>query len=450
MPVVARADPVDELVRAELTRSKSPGAVIVVVEGGRVMRVQGYGQANIEHAIPVHADTLFKTGATGMQFTAVAIMMLVEDGKLELDAPVSRYLPGTPAKWSKVTIRQLLNHTSGLPATPNGDFRADYSSSQLLAIIAAQDMNFPAGMRYRFSYAGYIVLGMVIEQISGEHWSKFMAHRLFAPLGMQTARGIDEQAIVPNRAAGYEVRDGALRNAEWVSPTANSTADGSLYLSGLDYAAWAQAMSRRSLLSPQSWAELSQQARIVDGSVCDAVPGWLTNMAGPEPVQWQAGSWQGFQTYSLRYPAKDLTIAVFANGENADVPSLARGIAALTDPALVGLPASVLAQADPATTARARTLIEDIAAGRAHQSAFTDFARLDFTELTDLYAGMLGKLGALRQFELFERKGNCAETVYRYRARFDQTMVEVHLGLSDKNKVTSLEIAPLTDWNSPL
>ncbi|MEO5597641.1 MAG: serine hydrolase [Novosphingobium sp.] len=450
LPTAVQADQSADLVQAELTRSKTPGAAIVVIRDGRVERVQGFGQANIEHGVPVHADTLFKTGATGMQFTAAGIMLLVEDGALELDAPVGRYLSGAPSKWRKVTIRQLLNHTSGLPATPNGDFRADYTNAQLLGIIAAQDLNFPAGTRYRFSFAGYIVLGMVIEQVSGEHWTKFVARRLFAPLGMRTARGIDELAIVPNRAAGYEWRGGVLRNAEWISPTANSTADGSLYLSALDYAAWSQVLSRHRLLSSQSWTTLGEPARIADGSSCASVPGWFMGMAGHEPILWQAGSWQGFQSYTLRYTNKDVTVMVFANGDKADVQTLARGLAALADPALAAVPASVRQDADPVVTARARALVEAIAAGRARKADFTDFARLDLKEMNDLNAGMLNELGALQQFEMFDRRTNCSETAYRYRARYDHGMIEVRLGLNEKGKVTNLEIAPLNDWHSPL
>lgn len=450
VPTAGQADPVADLVLAELARSKTPGAAIVVVQDGQAARVQGFGQANIEHGVPVHPDTLFKTGATGMQLTAAAVMRLVEEGKLELDAPVSRYLSGAPAKWSRVTIRHLLDHTSGLPATPNGDFRADYTTAELLGIIAAQELNFPAGTRFRFSYAGYIVLGFVIEQVSGEHWSSYMARHLFAPLGMQTARGIDELAIIANRASGYEWRGGALRNAEWISPTANSTADGSLYLSALDYAAWATAMSRKRLLSASSWQALREPARIAGGSICAAVPGWFVGTAGRQAMLWQSGNWQGFQTFALRFPDKDLTVAVFANGERADVQSLARQIAALSAPSLDMTPATALADADPAETARAQALIEGIAAGRARASDFADFATLDFKELAELNAGVLGELGALLEFRLFDRRAHCGETAYRYRARYAQGMVELRLGLGSTGKVTSLDIVPLHDWTAPL
>lgn len=450
LSTAAHADPVDDLVAAEMERSKTPGVAIAVVDEGRLARVQSFGQADIEHGVPVHPDTMFKIGATGMQLTAAAVMLLVEDGKIELDAPVKRYLSGVPAKWAKVTVRQLLDHTSGLPATPNGDFRAEYTNAELLDIIGSQDINSPAGARWRFSYAGYIVLGFMIEEVTGEHWTKFMDRRIFKPLGMQSARGIDEMAIIPNRSTGYELREKGLRNAEWISQTANSTADGSLYLSVLDYAAWANAVSQRRLLSAKSWDILAKKASLGDGQSCAYVPGWSTDRQGKQVTWSQAGSWQGFQTYTLRYPGRDLTVVVYANGEKADARYLARSIAGLTDPALAGAPASPRSDADANVTAKARALIEAIVAGRTTQSDFVDFAELDYNELTALYAGMLGELGPLSDFALFDRPAQCGETLYRYRARFAKGVVEIRMGLASNGKVATLDIVPLKDWNEPL
>lgn len=450
IPGTASADPIDDLVAADMARTQTPGVAIAVIDRGRVARIQGFGEANIEHRVPVHPDTMFKAGATGMQFTAATIMLLVEDGRIDLDAPVTRFLAKAPAKWGKVTIRHLLDHTSGLPATPNGDFRADYTNAQLLEIIAGQDINFAPGARWRFSYAGYIMLGFVIEEVTGKHWSQVMAERVFAPLGMKTARGIDEMAIVPNRANGYELREKGLRNAEWISPTANSTADGSLYVSVLDYAAWAQAVSDRRLLTERSWTALSQGAKLQNRAACPHVPGWSAGGSAAHPAWTQSGSWQGFQTYTLRFPARDLTIAVYANGEKANVRSLAHTIAGLTDPALAQTPASPRTDADAAATARARLLIEAVAAGRADPADYADFATLDFTEMTALFAGTLADLGPLTDFALFDRAQQCGEDALRYRARSANGVVEIRLGLTGTGKVASLDVAPLIAWNEPL
>lgn len=449
-PGVAMAEPIAHFIESEMKRTDTPGVSVAVVHKGQILRMQGFGLANIEHNVPVHPDTVFKLGATGMQFTAAAIMLLHEDGKLDLDAPVTNYLPAAPEKWNKVTLRQLLDHTSGLPATPNGDFRADYTQKELLGIIGRQELNFPAGTRWRFSYSGYIVLGFVIENVTGRHWTEFMEHRIFDPLGMQSARGIDELKIIPNRAAGYELRNGTLRNAEWISPTANSTADGSLYMSVLDYAIWSAAVSRKQILGSGSWDELGNRARLQNGNSCSYAPGWFQQTVGAHHTWWHSGNWQGFQTYALRYPEQDLTIAIFANGEGADVQRLAHGVAGLVDTNLVRASAQPLRGQNNAVTGRVEALVGAISKGTADYAEFSGFAKLDFTELAAQYGGLIGDLGKLNEIALFELRENCGESVYRYRARFEKGLVEIRLGLAPNGKIGSLEMLPLSEWSEPL
>jgi CubicO group peptidase (beta-lactamase class C family) len=198
----AHADAIDDYINTEMTRQHIPGLALAIMQHGQLLRAQGYGFANLEHHVPVHPDTVFETGALGMQFTAVAVMLLVEDGKLRLDDPVRKYLPAAPKTWAPITLRQLLEHTSGLPTTPNGEFRVDYTDDELLGIIYKQELNFPAGRRWSFSYTGYLTLGMLIKKATGESYSDLLARRVFGPLGMHTTRLMDYLAIVPNRPPG--------------------------------------------------------------------------------------------------------------------------------------------------------------------------------------------------------------------------------------------------------
>ncbi|MEO8721981.1 MAG: serine hydrolase domain-containing protein [Sphingobium sp.] len=450
LPSLARADPVDEIVEREMARGQVPGVAIAIVRGGRQIRTQGYGFANLEHRVPVHPDTVFKGGAVGMQFTAAAIMLLVEDGKLALDAPVRQYLPELPASWQPVTVRQMLNHTSGLPATPNGDFRVDYTDAQLLSIIAHEDLNFRAGTRWRFSYADYIVLGFVVKRVTGEYYTDFLKTRIFAPLGMRSTRGIDELAIIPNRAAGYELRDGSLRNAEWVSATANSTADGSLYLSVLDYGAWAAALSRQGVLSASSWAVIGKPAQLLDGTTCGYGAGWYLDKAGTKGSWWHSGSWQGFQSFAAHFIGEDLSVMVLANGEGADAETMARQIASVIDPTLARAQAQPSAEAAPVVSIRVAKLLGDIAANRFDRASFTDFATLDLTELTAQYAQLLAPLGTVQEVALFDKRQQCGDTAYRYRVRYQHGMIEVRLGLAQNGRIGNLEIVPVHDWSAPL
>lgn len=445
----ARADTVDDLVAAERARANVPGIAVGVVDHGVIRRLQGYGLSNLETATPVGPDTLFKTGALGMQFTAAGILLLVEDGRIALDDPVRKYLPELPATWAPVTIRHLLNHTSGIPATPSGDFQKEYTDAELLGIIAGQQLNFRPGAHWRFSYAGYIVLGFVIRRVTGDHYATFLQKRVFAPAGMARARGIDELAVIPGRASGYELRDGALRNAERISATANSTADGSLYLSALDYAAWAQALSRGSVLSPASWAQVGQPATLADGARCGYGAGWYLDGEGAGQSWSHGGSWQGFQTFAVRYPAQDLTVVVLANGETADVASLARRIVAAQRPGLAG-PAAPLPDAPAALVARAGSLLDGIAAGRVDRARFADFAKVDLEEMVAQYALLLAPLGARRELAVFGGGPGCGGAAWRLRARYDGGVVDLRLGEDAAGRITALDLAPLSAWDAPL
>jgi CubicO group peptidase (beta-lactamase class C family) len=444
IPSMAQADPVDDLVAAELKRGQVPGIAVGVIEHGVLRKVQGYGLANIELLAPVHADTLFKAGATGMQFTAAGILLLAEDGKIDLDDPVSKYLPTLPRTWARVTIRQLLDHTSGVPATPSGDFQKEYTEAELLAIISGQEINFRPGKRWRFSYTGYVVMGFVIRRVTGENFATYLQKRLFAPAGMVRVRGIDELAIIPDRASGYEVRDGKLRNAEKISATANSTADGSLYLSVLDYAAWAQVMTRKAILSPASWERMAQPAQLLDGSRCAYGLGWYQDGG----VWSHAGSWQGFQTFALRNPAQDVTVVVLANGEAADAPTLGRRIAGLWQAGL-GVAAPVAAT-DPRQIARVEALLDDLAADRVTPAKYADYAKIDLKEMVTQYAGTIAPLGARREVAVFATEKGCRGAVSRLRARYDGGVLDVRLIETADGRVSSLDIVPVSAWDAPL
>lgn len=445
-PTLVRADAIEERVRQEMARGDVPGVAVAILRDGQPVRVEGFGFANIEHQVPVHPDTLFKTGALGMQFTAAGVLLLAEEGKLDLDASVRRYLPELPTSWQPVSLRRMLNHTSGLPATPNGDFRVEYTDAQMLDIIAHEKLNFAAGSRWRFSYVDYVVLGQVMARVTGQPYARYLADKVFAPLGMTRARGIDEMAIIPNRAAGYERRDGHLRNAEWISAAANSTADGSLYLSVLDYAAWAAALSRQSLLAKASWAAMGQPARLENGAACNYGLGWYQD----DKAWWHGGSWQGFQTFSIRYLKPELTVVVLANGEGADAEALARDLAGLAEPALVRAKAAPMAETDRAMTAQVAALLDAVAADRVASGGFTDYADLDLKELVGQYATLLQGAGPREELALFAKSTQCGEPYWRYRARYRDQVVEVRLTKAANGRIGNLEIVPVRGWDAPL
>jgi len=445
-PASLSADPVDDYVRTEMARHQVPGLALAILRHGVLQRAQGYGYANLEHDVPVHPDTVFKSGALGMQFTAVAAMLLVEEGKLRLDESVRTYLPEAPSSWAPITIKNLLNHTSGLPATPNGEFRTDYTDDELLGIIYKQDLNYPAGARWRFSYTDYIALGFITRKVSGKFYADLLAERVFGPLGMRTARSIDELAIVPNRAAGYELRENKLRNAEWVSPTANSTADGSLYLSILDYAA----IIARQILTRESWALISRPAQLANGRTYPYGFGWFLNESAGQGMWSHSGSWQGFKTSVVRYIGDELTIVVFENGDGGDPEAIARHVAGMVEPKLASPPAAPIPDPTPGRGDRVRDLLLHIATGSADYRGFAYVSNQDFADMTADYRSLLTPLGAPGEIALFDQRDLGTDQVSRYRARYDKAVIEIRIAYAADGRVASLDMAPVSDWTAPI
>ena len=245
---------IDALVTATMRDGRIPGLAVGVVSHGATVLAKGYGYANLEHEVPVTPETIFQSGSVGKQFTAAAVMMQVEAGKLDLDVPLSRYLPDAPATWQGIHVRHLLTHTSGIPdyTDEHVDMRRDYTEDELLRVAYAMPLDFVPGSTWRYSNTGYLVLGALIRKVSGQFYGDVLHDRVFVPLGMKTARVISEADIVPHRAAGYRLENGEIKNQEWVAPTINTTADGALYLSLRDMLAWNKGLETNALLRPES------------------------------------------------------------------------------------------------------------------------------------------------------------------------------------------------------
>lgn len=212
---------VDDYIASQMKTQRIPGLAVAVVRDGKLIKAQGYGLANIELDVAVKPETIFQTGSVGKQFTSAAVMMLVEEGKIGLDDKISKYLAGTPAKWANVSVRNLLTHTSGIAdyaaeanPKPGGviDLHKDYTEAELLQRFTTLPMDFKPGEKWSYSNTGYVLLGIIIHKVSGEFYGDFLQERIFRPLGMSATRIISEADIIPNRAAGYEMVDGVIKN----------------------------------------------------------------------------------------------------------------------------------------------------------------------------------------------------------------------------------------------
>ena len=411
---------IDRVVNQQMLANQIPGVSLAVLREGKIIHLKSYGLANVEHRVPVTPATVFQSGSIGKQFTAAAVMLLVQENKLSLDDKISRYFPGVPATWNDITIWNLLTHTSGLgDYPPDIDLRRDYTEEELLASFQKAPLDFEPGSSWNYSNTGYVILGMLIRKITGEFYGDFIKEKIFQPLQMTTARVISEADIVPNRAAGYRLVKGELKNQEWVSPSTNSTADGSLYFSILDLVKWDAALYTGKPLTQDSRNKIWTAARLRDGTTKDYGFGWHLGEFHRRRLAFHGGAWQGFKTFIIRFLDTKLTIIFLANSWETRDFKFARGLAAAFYPAFALPDVRTIADPDPGTTALVRRALMQVAMRKPDEQLFT----------ADCQTAMLGDEGKriaqtvnafslpvaiIHSSELIEQKNENGGRVFRY------------------------------------
>ena len=316
---------------------KIPGISVGIIREGEIVHARGYGYANVEHQVPVKLETVFQSGSVGKQFTAMAIMILIDQGKLHLDDSIRMYFTDSPVDWRNITIRHLLTHTSGLSDYPESiNFRADYSEEQIYQEIKKTSLLFQPGDQWKYSNLGYVMLGILIRRASGQFYGDFLREHVFNPLNMTTARVISDADIIPNRASGYVLVDGHLQNQPWVSPTLNTMADGALYLTFYDMLKWNAALQEHRLLPClESFDEMWTPVKLNNGTSFPYGFGWRLSKAvnGMRIVE-HGGVWQGFQAVIIRVLDAEVTVIFFTNLNYLDVYTLGGLVLKLYDPEL--------------------------------------------------------------------------------------------------------------------
>jgi CubicO group peptidase (beta-lactamase class C family) len=336
-PPITRAQAVSTIsqnvstyVRSEMQRERIPGVALLVSRGGKIVQAEGFGLANVELQVPVKPETVFQSGSVGKQFTATAVMMLVEEGKMGLDDPLTKYFPEAPATWKEATVRELLSHTAGFGDYPeNFDYRKDWTEDEELKLVESIPLAYPPGTKWEYSNLGYLTLGVLIHRVTGEFYGDFLQQRIFHPLGMQTTRIMNEADIIPNRAAGYRLVKGELKNQEWIAPSVNTTADGSLYFSILDLAKWDAALYTEKLLKRSSLEQMWTPAKLKNGQPNKEAYGfgwYMEEKHGHHRIR-HTGAWQGFKSVIARYVNDQLTVVVLANLEEAKPSVIADHVA---------------------------------------------------------------------------------------------------------------------------
>lgn len=432
---------VDSLVKSEMQKQKIPGLAIVVVRDGKVDYIKGYGFSNLEHKVAVKPETIFQSGSVGKQFTAFAIMLLAEDGKLSLDDRLTKFFPDAPAGWDSVTVINLLTHTGGFGDYPDDfDFRADFNEDSLLRVIRKIPLRFKAGEKSQYSNIGYITLGLIIGKITGKFYGEFLQQRIFKPLGMSTARVISEYDIVPNRAAGYRMDSGKIKNQIWVSPTINTTADGSLYLTAIDMAKWEAALNAGKLLKPDSYKAMWSPVKLNDGSTHPYGFGWRIDSVNGKCILNHNGTWQGFESVIRRYPDAKLGIVVFANLLRSNPNKIAARVMELYQPELALPKLKPIKDNEPQVTLMVNQFITKLIDDKLTADMFTPEFGNSFLPYSSRTSAYLKNQGTFKRLELLDRKElENQERFYHYRLIFSEEVLELLVTLTRDHKISHME-----------
>jgi CubicO group peptidase (beta-lactamase class C family) len=328
--LAARAAKVHALFAA-FAKPGTPGASVVVARGDSIVLARGYGAADVEHDVAITSRTSFRLASVTKQFTAAAILTLVEDGKLSLDDRLGDRLADVPAYVRDVHVRHLLTHTSGVPDYEPILGRTDgpqVKDRDVLALLhRANKLYFAPGTSWRYSNSGYALLALIVERASGESFGQYLRHRIFDRAGMTTAvaheQGVD---TVANRAYGYSARGDV-----WQRTDQNSTSavlgDGGVYATAEELAHWSAALERNAVLSARSFTLATTPATLASGVPTSYGFGWFLDTFQGHRRQRHEGDSIGFRTAIQRYPDDRLTVIVLVNRGAAPIDALSDGVA---------------------------------------------------------------------------------------------------------------------------
>ena len=321
----------------------APGVAVIVVDDGKVVYSGGRGLANIEAKQAITPSTVFRLGSITKQFTAAVVLQLVQEGKLSLSDPLSKFLPDYPKPGADATIAQLLNHTSGIKSYTGipgwmmveANTARPYTTDEMIALFKDQPADFAVGSDHKYNNSGYVLLGAVIEKVTGKPWHAAVDERIVKPLGLKTIRYGELEATTPNMAVGYSQKDGKFSPARKIHMSVPHAA-GALIGSVEDLAKWAEALHKGKVVSSATYAQMIAPTKLPNGKTENYGYGLAQRELRDLPSIGHGGGIFGFDTSSVYVPSEDVFIAVFANSDDPvvepDIVALKLGAMAVGKP----------------------------------------------------------------------------------------------------------------------
>jgi len=410
----------DQSISSALASSGAPSVSVAVVQNGEIAYAKAFGKANIAANQSADAATRYAIGSVSKQFTAAALFLLEEQGKISLDDKVSKFLPDL-TRASEVTIRELLSHTSGYEDYAPQDYMIPawtrpITPREILAQWAKKPLNFDPGTRWQYSNTNYVIGGQIFEKVSGQTLLAFLREKIFQPLGMTTPGDIGEHQ--PGDASAYTryalgpPRPVAREGQGWYF------AAGELAMTPSDLARWDLAFLQKKILSAPSYEEFTREIKLKDGKETHYALGLSLGDLNGTPMISHSGEVSGFLTVNAVFPTKGVAVVVCSNEDGINlVGPLARQIEQIV---LGGAPEKELAQV--------RGILESLREGQVDRAIFSADANSYFNEtvLQD-YAASLGTLGKLEDLTKTNEQQRGGMTHRTYRAKYEKKTVSLNV-----------------------
>jgi CubicO group peptidase (beta-lactamase class C family) len=327
--LVPAQDAIDTTIQNQMARQKIVSLSVGIVKNGKVMTTRSYGIANVEHGVRASENTAYKLGSVSKQIVATAIMQMVESKRLSLQDSVQKFFKDAPRHWRQITIRHLLNHTSGLQReSPAFEPMLEKPDSLLIRAAYKDTLAFPTGTQWQYCNLSYFILADIIRQLSGQPFAVYMREMMFKKNGLLNTQTTSVSSIIPNRAGGYVNNNGTLVNAEDYIALRPS---GAFVSTVNDMVKWEMALQQNSIMTEntlqQMWSDkVKTPAKSTNGEPIYYGYGWRITRYRGKDIVFHTGVLPGFRAVFYRIPSEKIAIIILTNSETQDIVSIAEGL----------------------------------------------------------------------------------------------------------------------------
>lgn len=441
---VSRADNVDDYIRAQMKAHRVPGVVLEIAKDGRVIKKKAYGKADLELNVPMRTGDIFEIGSITKQFTAVAVLQLMEQGKLSLNDTLGKYIPDAPESWRQITLRNLLNQNSGLKdyALVKGIGLLDeYDRDTFLKTMEPLPLDFPTGVTWAYSNTNYALLGIVIEKASGSSYTDYLTEHVLKPAGLKETSILDPDAILPRRAHGYFDDGKKLQRAR---PSMFSVvSDGALLSTADDLIQWERALHGGRLLQPASYHLMTSPGPLNDGRTRQYGFGTFLESLGEKPFLGHQGASSGYSAGSAYFPTDHMSVIVLTNVYAIDGLRWTKDIGRLEDRTLIPDPLSISADPNPARTLRIKATLDKLGAGSSDPELMEpDITAIMATDRIKAFGNPFASVAGITTLDYAGERPKGDDAWITYRAITPQSVLALNVIYSRGGKLAMLYIRP--------